>query len=77
MLIFVLILTYFGGNLALASMQDQTGTLPFSLGIVYLIFPISGAIMLLGLLVELIKIYQSKDSKVSKLNEDGSTGESG
>ena len=56
MLFFVSVVTFYGGRLALNSMGDETLSLPFTKGFVYLVLPIGGTLMVIGLLMELRRI---------------------
>mgnify|MGYP001455584530 CR=1 FL=1 len=57
MLVFVSVITVYGARLAFNSMNDQTLSLPFSKGVVFLILPIGGILMVVGFLMELFKLW--------------------
>ncbi|MBP1932719.1 TRAP transporter small permease [Ammoniphilus resinae] len=69
MLFFVSVLLVYGGRLALNSMGDETLSLPVTKGIIFLVLPISGAIMFIGFLVELIQLYRGDKSSSTKIAE--------
>lgn len=64
MLLFVGVITVYGWKLAIGAMGDETLSLPFTKGVVYLILPIAGVIMLIGLLIELVNLYRRGEEKI-------------
>ncbi|MFG6497053.1 TRAP transporter small permease [Fictibacillus sp. UD] len=61
MLTFAVIMTYYGYLLAMNSMQDMTLTLPISKGIVYMVVPLSGVMMIVGFVIEVIQLIKGQD----------------
>lgn len=58
---FSCLMTYYGFLLAVNSMNDLTLTLPITKGVVYMIIPISGSIMVLGFILEIIHLLSGKE----------------
>lgn len=61
-LLFVVIIMVYGLQLAMNSMGDATISLPISKGFVYLVLPLSCAIMVIGLLAELTTLFRRGDN---------------
>lgn len=62
MMFFVAVLMYYGYILAMASMNSLTISLPITKGYFLLILPISGALMVYGFLVDIIKTFKRGDT---------------
>jgi len=69
MLFFVSVIMVYGGRLAFNSMGDETLSLPLTKGIIFLVLPISGALMVIGFLMELINNYREDKSSSTKTPE--------
>lgn len=63
MIIFVAVIMVLGYKLAINAMEDATVSLPISKGVVYLILPISGALMLLGLISDTVHAFVGGDAE--------------
>lgn len=73
MLFFAAVITYYGAKLAFNSMGDETLSLPVSKGVVYLILPIGGLLMFIGLFMEFVKPFvpslATKKERVDQLEK--------
>jgi len=63
MIIFVLLLAYYGFSLAMRAMGDETVSLPLTKGYFYLILPIGGALMALAFVFDTIKAFKRGDAE--------------
>lgn len=71
MIFFVTVITFYGGKLAMSSMGDETLSLPVTKGMVYLILPVGGVLMIVGFIMELVKSMRtvSKPENVDSLEK--------
>jgi TRAP-type C4-dicarboxylate transport system permease small subunit len=67
MIFFVSVMTYYGFIVTKSSIYDATLTLPLSRGIVFAVVPVSGLIMIIGFMVEIVLLFR-------KQNHRGHTG---
>lgn len=58
--LFILLLVFVGGKIAMLTMVQRSIQMRVPVGLVYMVIPISGVIMLLVLIERLIDLYQAK-----------------
>jgi TRAP-type C4-dicarboxylate transport system permease small subunit len=60
--LFILLLIFVGGEIAMLTMVQRSIQMRVPVGLVYMVIPISGVIMLLVLVERLIDLYQTKQT---------------
>jgi TRAP-type C4-dicarboxylate transport system permease small subunit len=63
MILLHVLLVYYGGRLALRFLTDRAITLPVPMGIIYAVIPLSAALMLVVLLIQLGQLLRSESER--------------
>ena len=66
LLYFTGVLTYYGGIVAMSAIQDHALTMPISKSLFYAALPVSGLIMVIGYLLDTLKIFRSEGKAISE-----------